>query len=305
MLIWLSGIDNHKWAPNENYARELMELFTLGAAVDGVPYTERDVREQARALTGWTATWRDDVGFVDFRFDGRRHDRGTKTVFGESGDFDWRDACSLCLRHPGHAPYFVTRMWEHFIPEPPDAATQAALEELYVGSGRAVRPVVEAILMHPLLYEGPAMVKPPVVAIAGMLRARGRFVDDDSWRWIADLAGQRVFRPPNVSGWDESRWLDTSTFRGRWYATSRIVDRDEISTDEGYPATETPAEALERAHRYWGEPTVTPATREGLLAFGQAVEDAIEANWQESSYRALRQNAMRLLLATSPDMQAS
>jgi hypothetical protein len=143
-----------------------------------------------------------------------------------------------------------------------------------------------------------------MVAIAGMLRARGRFVDDDSWRWIADMAGQRVFRPPNVSGWDESRWLDTSTFRGRWYATSRILDRDELST-AGYSETETAEEALERALRYWGEPTLTPATREGLVAFGQAVEDAIAANWQQSSYRALRQNALRLLLATSPDMQAS
>ena len=100
----------------------------------------------------------------------------------------------------------------------PTATTQAALEELYLAQGYDIRPVVEAILMHPTFHTGPAMVKPPMVLIAGMLRARKRGVKKDSWSWISDLAGQRVFRPPNVSGWDETRWLDTSSFRGRWIA---------------------------------------------------------------------------------------
>ena len=82
MLVWLSGTDNRKGAPNENYGRELMELFTLG---EGNGYTERDVREQARALTGWTSTWKRGKGQTDFRFDPKRHDAGTKTVFGKRG----------------------------------------------------------------------------------------------------------------------------------------------------------------------------------------------------------------------------
>ncbi len=82
MLIWLSGIDNHKWAPNENYAREQMELFTLGVDAG---YTEDDVREQARALTGWRADWDDNVGYVNFRFDPSYHDNGNKTIFGQTG----------------------------------------------------------------------------------------------------------------------------------------------------------------------------------------------------------------------------
>ena len=102
-------------------------------------------------------------------------------------------------------------------------ATQSALEELYVSSGYGIRPVVEAILAHPDLYEGPSLVKAPMVAIAGMLRARGRGVDTGSWTWISDMAGQRPFRPPNVSGWDEQRWLDTSSFRGRWYSVAEIL----------------------------------------------------------------------------------
>jgi uncharacterized protein (DUF1800 family) len=305
MLVWLSGIYNERNAPNENYGRELMELFTLGASNEaGYPYSEDDVREQARALTGWTARWRDDVGYVDFHFAASRHDPGTKTIFGKSGNFGWRDSCRLCLRHDAHAPYFVKRLWAHFIPEPPDAQTQAALEDLYVDRGYAVRPVVEAILRHPDLYEGPSLVKAPVVYIAGLMRLRGRPIDTNAWTWIADLAGQRLFRPPNVSGWDESRWLDTSTFRGRWFAVAELMRKGQVSTD-GYDSNETREEAIEKALRFWGRPPISPATRAALDEFCGDVEGAITAGWQQSQYRALRQNALRHLIATSPEMQAS
>jgi uncharacterized protein (DUF1800 family) len=305
MLIWLSGIDNHKDWPNENYGRELMELFTLGAAVDGVPYSEDDVREQARALTGWAASWGDNTGYVNFRFEQGRHDKGMKTIFGQTGNFDWEDSCRLCLENPAHAPYFVTRMWNHFVPIAPDPATQSALEELYVERDYDIRSVVESILMHPVLHTGPPMVKPPMVVIAGMLRARNRGVDDDSWAWLSDLAGQRPFRPPNVSGWDETRWLDTSSFRGRWDASAYVCRRDEADTEGDYSETETPVQAVDRALRYWDEPTISTETRNELLEFAQAAEDAIVGDWQESAYRGLRQNALRMLIANSPDLQAS
>ena len=146
------------------------------------------------------------------------------------------------------------------------------------------------------------MVKPPVVYIAGMLRARRRGVDTDAWTWVSGLAGQRPFSPPNVAGWDEERWLDTSSYRGRWVAASQITREDEAS-DESYDASETPAEAVDKALRYWGKPTVAAGTRDELIRFGRGVEDAIVADWQEATFRALRQNALRMLLATSPDMQ--
>ena len=303
MLVWLSGIDNSRWSPNENYARELMELFTLGASDEsGYPYSEDDVREQARALTGWRADWIDDVGLTNFRFDREYHDGGTKTVFGKSGRFDWRDSCQLCLEHKAHAGYFVDKLWSYFIPEPAPAATRSKLIRLYRRKDHALKPLLAAILKHPRFYEGPAMVKPPIVYIAGMLRARRRGVDSDVWTWVSDLAGQLPFRPPNVAGWDEERWLDTSSFGGRWVAASYITGEDEVS-EEGYEASETPAQALDKALRYWGNPAVATGTRNALQGFGRDVESAIVADWQEATYRALRQNAMRLLLATSPDMQ--
>ena len=111
MLLWPQP--RTPWSPNENYARELMELFTLGA---GRGYTERDVREQARALTGFRNDWRQGIGPYRFRFDRERADVGMKRVFGRRGRFDWRDACELCLRHKSHPSFFVQKLWGYFIP---------------------------------------------------------------------------------------------------------------------------------------------------------------------------------------------
>jgi hypothetical protein len=169
MLLWLSGSDNSRYSPNENYGREVMELFTLG---HGSGYTERDVREQARALTGFRNDWKDDVGPVNFRYDASYHDPGVKRIFGHSGRFTWRDSCRLCLEHPAHKTFFVRKLWSYFVPVAPPKATRHALERLYVRSGYQVRPLVEAILQHPLLYEGPRMVKSPVVYTAGLDVAR-------------------------------------------------------------------------------------------------------------------------------------
>jgi uncharacterized protein (DUF1800 family) len=303
MLIWLSGVDNTKRAPNENYAREMMELFTLGASNDaGFPYSEDDVREQARALTGWDADWQDDVGYVNFHFDVRRHDTGAKTIFGQTGAFEWSDSCRLCVGHSAHKTFFVNKLWSYFIPVPPSAKTRKALERLYVKRDYAIRPVLEAILMHPAFYRGPAMVKPPIVYIAGLLRARRRGVQSD-WSWIADMAGQRPFRPPNVAGWNEARWMDTSTFRGRWIAANEIAGYDVIDDEAGYDAAERPKTAVKRALRFWGEPLVSAATRKGLERYAGSVAASATAEWQVEAYRLLRQNALRMLIATSPEMQ--
>ena len=305
MLIWLSGVENSRWSPNENYGRELMELFTLGASdASGYPYSEDDVREQARALTGWRVDWRDDVGYVNFRFDPGYHDRRTKAIFGRSGNFDWRDSCDLCLEHDAHAGYFVDRLWSYFVPVPPSGPTRDGLIAKYRGSGYGIRPVVEAILKHPAFYTGPSLVKPPIVQIAGMLRARGRAIDTDSWSWISDLAGMRPFRPPNVAGWDEERWLDTSTFRGRWQIAVEIVNDEQIDPDRDYDPDETPAQAIAAALDYWGKPTISIDTRAALTTFCRRVENSVSASWQRDYFRALRQNALRMLIATSPDMSA-
>ena len=95
MLLFLNGTSNNKWDPNENYAREMMELFSLGA--DRGAYTEDDVREMARALTGWRNDWSAELGNYNFRFDPAYHDTGQKTVFGQTGNWNYEDAVRLCV----------------------------------------------------------------------------------------------------------------------------------------------------------------------------------------------------------------
>lgn len=304
MLEWLNGIENSRWAPNENFARELQELFTLGA--DRGAYSEDDIREAARALTGWDAEWVDDYGFDDFRYVPSRHDSGTKTIYGKSGNFDWTDVCRMVIEHPLHPSFFVTKLWSYFIPQAPSSSTRNELIKIYKSSNYQIRPVVEAILMHPDFYRGPRQVKPPVVYLASLLRSQRRGVETDAWSWLCEGAGQRLFRPPNVSGWDDSRWLDTSTMRSRWHFFTYIHYEHEIDPwpddeDDYYPADETPEQAVNNALRYWDWPPLAADHRNELIAFAKNAFPTKLEDWEQSPYRALRQNALRHLIAMSPD----
>jgi uncharacterized protein (DUF1800 family) len=290
-----------------------MELFTLGA--DRGAYTETDVRELARALTGWRADWSAELGLHDFRYDATRWDSGSKTVFGSTGAFTWQDAVRLVIDHPLHASFFVAKLWSYFVPEPPSPDVAAKLEALYVSSGNQIRPVVEAILCSPELYDGPRMVKPPVVLVAGMLRAVGRFIDGEQWAWLCDGAGQRLYEPPDVSGWDDKRWLDSNTIRARWDVVNYAVEGRTLDPGsdeaEAYPA-ETPAQALASARAFWLDPSLTDAGAAGLLDLAASLQPPDDTPstpaWQRAqraSLRAQRQTLLRHLIAASPDYQTS
>jgi len=307
MLVFLDGIYNERENPNENYAREMMELFSLGA--DRGAYTEDDVREMARALTGWTADWSNELGLHNFRFDPSRHDEEPKTVFGQTGNWNWEDAVRLCVNHPLHASFFVTKLWGYFVPSPPDPGTLASLQGIYLRSAFSVGAVVEAILQHPDFYEGEEMVTPPVVYNAGLLRAAGRYIDTTAWAWLCSGAGQQLFYPPNVSGWDYSRWLDTSTAKARWELAAYVTQKTYVNPwPEGgssYDPTEEPTQAMASAMAYWGDPQLGAEAQDRIGTFADTCLNGYTQKWEQSPYRAMRQNALRMLIATSPDMQVS
>ena len=300
MLLWLNGVDNRKDDVNENYARELMELFTLGA---GRGYSERDVRQMARALTGWRSDWSDGRGPHNFRYDREWHDKGVKRVLGRKGRFDWRDAARLSVRHKKHPSFLVEKLWGYFIPTPPPRGTARALERMYVAHNRNVRPLLDAILRHPHLYDPDRrMVKPPVVQAAGMLRAVGRGVDTDAWSWLCGEAGQMLFEPPNVSGWDDTRWLDTATFRARWQMASEICNQARLEDDAKVSAK--PKELVRRASRFWHTP-LSGATRGALERYAKTAMATADEPWKRESYPVLTENALRMLVAVSPDYLTS
>jgi uncharacterized protein (DUF1800 family) len=242
----------------------------------------------------------------NFRYVASRHDNGSKTIFGKTGAYTWEQGVSLCITHSMHPSFFVNKLWSYFIPTPPTAADRQKLEQLYVSSGYQVRPVLEAILLHPTFYTGPRMVKPPVVFLAGLMRRLQLSVDGEYWVWYSQNAGQRLFYPPDVSGWDDSRWLDTATIRGRFELVSQALSGRVLtgSAVDDYDETETPAAAVAAARAWAGNPSLSSETVSLLTTFADnALAGA--GGWQLSTYRGLRQNALRHLILASPDFQTS
>ena len=265
MLLWLSGTDNTKWSPNENYAFELMELFTLGA---GRGYTERDVREQARALTGFRNDWREGVGPTRFRFDRERHDLGSKRIFGRRGKFDWRDAVGLCVKHPRHPSFFVTKLWGYFIPTTPPAATRRSLERLYVRSGYRAPVPSCAHSQAPALLRRPAMVKPPIVYTAELLRAQ-RGIDTGRGPGSARTQGSSSStRRTSRAGTTTAGSIRRPTWPG---GTSQDGSRETEQLDPN--KVQAPFDAdklLDRALAYWGNPQLSAGTRRVLRSYTSA-----------------------------------
>jgi hypothetical protein len=135
----------------------------------------------------------------------------------------------------------------------------------------------------------------------------GRGVDTTAWSWLGNQAGQHLFQPPNVSGWDDASWLDTSTWRGRSLIVTYALRKTYVDPwgDTNYDDTEDAPTALARALEFTGNPTLTKETRDALLAFATSCLPSVMASWQQSPYRAMRQNALRHLILTSSDWQAS
>ena len=304
MQLFLSLADSSKEAPNENFARELMELFTLGHG-----YSERDIREAARALTGFRARW-SNRGFGGTYYDRSAHDARVKRIFGKRGRYDWQDVLELVCSHRSHAPFIVGKLWSYFTPMPLDRVTRKRLVERYRRSGLKIKPVVGAILAHPALYsdlERPDMVKSPVVFVAGALRLVGRGVDRGDWAWLLDNMGQALFRPPSVAGWEGGpAWLSTNTIRARFTAVNYLFDDGgPLAVANGAISSSlSPAEAVALARRSVGDqPTSaeTNATLERMVV--RFFADLKPDDWRRQQRADMCQRVLRHLLLSGPEAQ--
>jgi uncharacterized protein (DUF1800 family) len=217
MMIWLDASGNTATAPNENLARELMELFTLGVG----NYTENDVRAAARALTGWRLDADGQSTFV-----AARHAPGPETVLGHTGDYDADTLVDLILAQPASPRYVVTRMWNRFAA--PGVVPADAMDRLLAayGSGGDLGALQAALFTDPE-FVGPAcryaLVKQPVEYVVGVLRALRvpplAHSDQHARRAVRTALrglGQLPFTPPNVGGWPAGNaWLTTAAAQSR------------------------------------------------------------------------------------------
>ncbi|MBI3927898.1 MAG: DUF1800 domain-containing protein [Armatimonadetes bacterium] len=210
MLLWLDGNANRKSCPNENYARELMELFTLGPG----HYTENDVREVARSFTGWSCQR------GEFLFEAEHHDRGIKQVLGRSGAFTGENVVRLLCSTPACARHVSQKLAEFFVAPDPEEAAITRAAEVFSKSGGRIDRVVEFLLL-----EGPLRphIKSPVeFLIGGLIQAGAREVP----AWAPEALrrmGQALFYPPSVKGWPGgTAWLGAATLVERFHVADRL-----------------------------------------------------------------------------------
>lgn len=225
MIVWLDGNDNKVGAANENLAREFMELFALGVG----HYSETDVREVARALTGWTVDRKTGAA----KFVAKRHDDKPATIFGRSGDYTADSFVDLVLGREESAPFVVGRIWYRLVsPTPPDDQARERLLEAY-GPNRDITATLRAIANEPAFRdERTALVKQPVEWLVGLMRALGvrpsaldEKVQAKLYKGLIGL-GQVPFRPPSVGGWPSgASWLTTAAGLTRLKVAQVVVEQ--------------------------------------------------------------------------------
>ncbi len=226
MMKWLDLEADRKGSPNENYAREVMELFTLGIG----NYSEQDVKEGARALTGWTYTKDSTVG----KFAGARFDDGPKTFLGQTGNFGLEDVVNILAGSPATAKFLAAKLARYFISDTPDPGTIDAIAGSYAASGGDMRQVLRTVF-NSNAFKDPAnfwnKVKSPAEYVLTNLRLLGVSAADRTAMGAMRDMGQELFNPPNVAGWAGGRaWVNTDTVFSRLNFFNRVAA--ERSTDQ-------------------------------------------------------------------------
>lgn len=226
MLVYLDNHQNSSKKPNENLARELFELFTLGEG----HYSEMDIKEAARALSGYGVDRRTST----FRFRRMHHDRGEKTIFGKTGNYDGDDLVDLVLEHPACAPYVSEKVWDHFVTTPISAETKTRLAKRFSRKwdiGGLVRDVLISDEFWAVPNRG-TKLRSPVELVIGTVRTMGLDLDDPKPLIMATRQlGQDVFSPPNVKGWPGGeRWIDANSLLKRHITLRRAVTADSALT---------------------------------------------------------------------------
>ncbi|MHC4893823.1 MAG: DUF1800 domain-containing protein [Planctomycetota bacterium] len=265
MLEYLDNDDNKKGEPNENFARELLELFTLGEG----HYSETDILEVARSFTGWT----DRKG--EFSFRRSRHDREEKTVLGETGEFDGDDVLDILIAHertPVHVAERLLRYLEGRAPTPERAAHYGAILR---ENDLVLAPMLDALFRDPEFYaEGVVgeRIASPIDLLVGLSRRLRVDPPVEAVAQGARLLGERLFHPPNVKGWEgEESWITTATFMQRGNLAGVLLGEVEIEDllDEEDAEPGSMMAAIQ-ARMMGEEPEVAAPRSQALRGLGRA-----------------------------------
>jgi hypothetical protein len=222
MIRYLDNNTNIKGHANENLAREIMELFSMGAYQG---YTEKDVREASRALTGYTF----DNRTGQFRFVGSQHDEGPKTIFGKSGNYTGDDLVALILDQPATSRFIARKLFEFFAYQDPSDQMIESVAQVLTSNRYEIAPVLKNLFLSEEFYSPRAMgtqIKCPVQLVVGAMRDLGvkRLANAGLLDNAVREMGQELFEPPDVKGWRYGRpWINTNRIFDRYNATANLV----------------------------------------------------------------------------------
>lgn len=229
MLVYLNGNLNVAGEPNENYARELMELFTMG---ESNGYTQQDIVELARALTGYQA---DDYQCTSPYFDDNYHDDNNKTIFGETGNYTFTTAHNLIFsaRATQVSHFIITKLYKFFVSQHVDSQVIEGLAQAFRDNNWELLPTLKLLFKSEHFFEEiniNCRIKNPIESMMSLLKnaaATSGEVDDNRWNaifyWSYQL-GQEIFNPPNVAGWKGQRnWINESTLTARWDYSAAVA----------------------------------------------------------------------------------
>jgi uncharacterized protein (DUF1800 family) len=220
MLNWLDNYTSHKDHPNENFGRELLELFTLGRG----HYSELDVQAAARAFTGWGTDLRYYANYI-FRPDW--HDYGSKTFLGETGNWNGEDIIRIIVARPVHARFLAEKLFAYFAYDQPEPEVVDRLAAVYTNTRYNVRELVRAILTSPEMYSSRAIgtkIKSPIEFVVLASRQLNLEADVDGAVDSLSVQGQVPYEPPDVSGWTGGRsWIGSSAMIGRMAFAERAA----------------------------------------------------------------------------------
>jgi uncharacterized protein (DUF1800 family) len=308
MLIWLDTRDSKKGNPNENYARELMELFSLGRG----HYTEIDIRQAARAFTGW------EIRNNEAYFNKDEHDDGEKTVLGEKGHFKGEDIVRICLEQKSAAPFIVTKLYRFLISESDAPAPElvAPLARQFHDSGYDFGRLVRIMLSSNLFFSDAAYrtrIKAPVNFALGMVRGLEGQVGTTALQAVLEQLAQSVFYPPSVKGWDGGRaWLDGTTLLFRQNLALALTSTEDVRfgrrTD---PATlarrhnmKSDAEVLDFFLTLFLQNDVPAESRDRLAEYQQqSHKQKYPVYWTAEDVADQRVRSLCHLVLTSPEFQ--
>jgi len=278
MLVFLDNGDNVREHPNENFGRELMELFTMG---DG-NYTERDIREASRAFTGWT---NDDLEFV-IRADA--HDTGSKTVLGRTGGFDGQQVIDIILNHPVTAEFIAAKIYRYFVRDLISVQTQSQFGDLLRAGDYELKPLIKAILLSKDFYSPASVatqVKSPVQLAVSTYKKLGlqRVPTVPDFNSSTRRLGQELFHPPSVAGWARGRtWITPATLLQRGNFARSILF---ASAERFYPSDRVMPGVYRRVgDRIAAGMSIFEATGGGTSAFSKLATADEQFNTRYGAY---------------------